>query len=65
MPCGTVWSSMTADDKRVFFESQSTDAEYRASCLRDADHHARVRQELELVGWRLWEPLPALPIRPA
>ena len=35
--CETAWNSMTSEDKRRFLQSLPTDAEYRASCLRDAD----------------------------
>jgi hypothetical protein len=58
------WSSMTPEEKRRILESLPTDAEYRASCLRDADYHARVRQKLERAAWRLWEPLPDDPLDP-
>src|SRR5262249_43236583 len=44
--CETAWNSMTAEAKRRFFELLPTDAEYRASCLRNAAYHARVKQKL-------------------
>ena len=55
---------MTAEEKRRFFESLPSDAEYRASSLRNAGYHARVKQKLERATWRLWETLPGDPLDP-
>jgi hypothetical protein len=45
VPCGTAWNSMTPEDKRRFFESLPSDAEYRAGYRRDATYHAHVKQK--------------------
>jgi hypothetical protein len=62
IPCGTAWNSMTQEDKRRFFESLPSDAEYRAICCRDAAYHALAKQKLERANWRLWESFPDYPL---